>query len=1079
MRQHHGFVRRPACASAAVALLACCTAAWADQAADQAATEAATVGPLQEITVTATRREESLSKVPISITALTQESLDDRGVKDFSEVARFTPGVNFDNSGTNNISIRGISGTGGAGTTGIYIDDTPIQMRALAFSPDEALPKSFDVDRVEVLRGPQGTLFGSGSEGGTVRYITTQPSLTKDSVYARAELSSTQGGDPSYEAGVAAGGPLVQGVFGARLSVWYRRDGGWIDDLDPYTLQTVEHNANHEETELIRLAGLWAPNEHWRVTPSIYYQSRQRHDISTYWPLYSDPGSDRFVNADPNPRNSPDQFYLPALKIEGDLGAVQLISNTSFYHRSNQTGYEGTLYNLGYYQTQNAAPIFLDSPPGSPWLVPFPLLDANGLHVPGLDYRAPSTIDNGQENITQEIRLQSADSNSRLVWTTGLFANENRQTYLEQIHDPMLNQLTEAVLGLPYTDVFCYLNNAGVCTGPDAYDPAFPFDSYFLKTNSKDQQLAIFGELTYAFTEQLKLTVGARESHMKYSFDTLTGGPQLYAPTRAGTGNNAENAFTPKASLQFQADPSDMYYATYAKGFRPGGANNPIPFAACPTDFNNFGITTDPATFNSDSVNSYELGAKNNFNNRVRLATSIYYIQWNNIQQLIVPPVCQISFIANTGNAVAKGADLQADISFTDNLTMELATGYTEARYTEQFRFAAPCPPGGPTGGAPCALSPNPLVTDGDAIVGPSSEAGGGAPAAPFTASRAWSTTSTSPPMTASCASTRSTRGAPSGRPRARTRAARSTTRRILCWRPPPSSSFRTGMQFGPWSLQGFVDNLTNTHSLTDYNYRSAAIPGAPGGVPCRPRPGREPPRARLHVPAEDHRRDVDLPGIAPGFSTWPAARVPWPPARAPPRAGSSARPRAACGARVHLGRGEGRRAAALAGRVALGQPVEHRGELRIAEHRVGGAWNTQQVVAPLGRAHEECEGAGERRHLAGHTVGLGAVATHAVEHVVLGRARGGEAGDGEPPPGRRRLPGRSRDMRYGPAGATLLRCSRTAAPSSLAGRSAASSAAASGASDAGAWSRSNTTKLSTAASWASSRRAKSGMLES
>ena len=129
-------------------------------------------GPLQEIVVTATRHEESLSKVPISVTALTQEAMDVRGIKDILDVARFTPGINIDNSGTNNIAIRGIASTGGAGTTGIYLDDTPIQIRALAFNPDDALPQSFDLDRVEVLRGPQGTLFGAGSEGGTVRYIT-------------------------------------------------------------------------------------------------------------------------------------------------------------------------------------------------------------------------------------------------------------------------------------------------------------------------------------------------------------------------------------------------------------------------------------------------------------------------------------------------------------------------------------------------------------------------------------------------------------------------------------------------------------------------------------------------------------------------------------------------------------------------------------------------------------------------------------------------------------------------------------------------------------------------------------------
>jgi iron complex outermembrane recepter protein len=823
-RDHpHGTIRRRACAAVATTALGCaCASAWGDQQPAQPAEQAAPAG-LQEVVVTATRREQSLSKVPISVTALTQESLDERGIKDFSEVARFTPGVNFDNSGTNNISIRGISGTGGAGTTGIYIDDTPIQMRALAFSPDEALPKSFDIDRVEVLRGPQGTLFGSGSEGGTVRYITTQPSLTKTSVYGRAELATTQGGDLSYEAGVAAGGPLVEGTLGARLTVWYRRDGGWIDQLDPYTLTTVEKNANHEENALIRLAALWAPNEHWSITPSIYYQDRKRHNGEDYWPLYSNPGNNQFVNADPNARNSPDQFYLPALKIEGDIGSARLISNTSFYHRENQTGYEGTLYNLGYYQTQNAAPIFLDSPPTSPWLVPFPLLDANGLHVPGLDYRAPAAIDNGQENITQEIRLQSTDPNARLVWTTGIFLNENRQTYLEQIHDPMLNQLTNLVLGLPYTQVFCVTDpTTGNCV-PFPYDPAYPDDAYFLKTNSKDTQAALFGEVTYGVTERLKATVGARFSHMKYTFDTLTGGPQLYAPTRAGTGDISENAFTPKVSLQFQADPNDMYYATYAKGFRPGGANNPIPNAACPTDFANFGIQTDPATFSSDSVNSFEVGAKNNFNNRVRLATSVYYIRWNNIQQLIVPPVCQISFIANTGNAVAKGADLQADVSVTDNLTLELATGYTDARYTEDFRFSN-------TG-----LDPRPLVTNGDAIIGASSEAGGGQPTAPFTAAlgveyhfnvlsrdtflrvdgeyeaRAkWPTAGLDP---------NSSQFDPASF--------------VL-----PSTVFvsmRGGMQFGPWSLQGFVDNLTNTHDLTAYNYTICSNPGAGPGVACYP----------------------------------------------------------------------------------------------------------------------------------------------------------------------------------------------------------------------------------------------------
>ena len=184
--------------------------AWAAQANSpdnaNAPASAAGSGALEEIVVTATRREESISKVPITITAMSQDMLDQKGIRDFTELVRFTPGVSIDTSGTNAISIRGISSSGGAGTTGIYIDDTPIQMRALGFNPDDTLPKTFDLDRVEVLRGPQGTLFGSGSEGGTVRYIMTQPSVTEESTYARSEASYTQYGQPSCEVGVAHGG---------------------------------------------------------------------------------------------------------------------------------------------------------------------------------------------------------------------------------------------------------------------------------------------------------------------------------------------------------------------------------------------------------------------------------------------------------------------------------------------------------------------------------------------------------------------------------------------------------------------------------------------------------------------------------------------------------------------------------------------------------------------------------------------------------------------------------------------------------------------------------------------------------
>jgi iron complex outermembrane recepter protein len=755
-----------------------------------------TGGPLQEITVTATRHEESLSKVPISVTALTQEAMDLRGIKDFQDIVRFTPGVNVDNSGTNNITIRGIASTGGAGTTGIYIDDTPIQIRGTAFNPDDALPKAFDIDRVEVLRGPQGTLFGAGSEGGTVRYITTQPSLTKNSFYSREEVSYTQGGSINYEAGIAAGGPLIDNTLGARLTVWYRRDGGYIDLINPVSLATVQKNANFDETVLYRLAFIYAPSDQWTITPSIYYQDRYRNQVEDYWPLYSNPSKDQLVSADPSQRSDPDRFYLASMKVEGNLGFAKLISNTSYFHRKEQTGYEGTLYNLGFYQSA----VFVSG--GVSASTPYPLLDATGLHLPpgATDYRSPNSIDNGQQNITQEIRLQSADATSPLFWTAGVFFSTDRQTYLEQIHDPLLNELSMAATGSPYQAWFVDPNTSL----PVEYDPRFPNDSYFLQTKATDKQYAVFAEGTYAFTDQYKLTLGARYSKIKFTNDSLTGGPQLFLPPQTVDVAQTENSFTPKASFSFQQDPRNLYYATYAKGFRPGGANNPVPQAACATDFQNFGITESPPTFRSDTVNSFEVGAKNNIDNRVKIASSIYYIRWNNIQQSVLPPICQITFIANLGTAVAKGGDIQAEIALTDNFTAEIATGYTSARYTQDSTFS------------PGELKP--IVSAGDAIVGQSGEPPG-QPGAPFT-------------FTLGLEYKFNLFDLPSfvrvddeyaSRNKWPSAALDPTTQQSSAGFYPLSStnlaSARAGMNFGGWQAALFVDNLTDTHTVNNYNF--------------------------------------------------------------------------------------------------------------------------------------------------------------------------------------------------------------------------------------------------------------------
>jgi outer membrane receptor protein involved in Fe transport len=797
---------------------------------------------MQEVTVTATRHEESLSKVPISVSAYTQDTMDSKGIRDFTDIARYTPGVTIDSGQTNSISIRGISSSGGAGTTGIYIDDTPIQVRAMGFNPDDTLPKTFDMDRVEVLRGPQGTLFGAGSEGGTVRYIMTQPSLTKASGYARAEAAYTTSGAPSYEAGVAYGAPIIDNTLGFRVSAWYRRDGGYVDRIDPTTLAVVDKNGNHDQTSVLRAAATWAPLSNVTVTPSVIYQDRERNDTSIYWPLYSHVASDTFVSANPTARSEPDKYLLPSLKITADFGATQFVSNSSYYRRRDISGYEGTLYNLSYYQTLGWVGGEGGNAPGSgpyayagtpydgssgpctgPQGVPcYPLLDGNGIHLPAAlaNYRSPSSVTNNQDNVTQEFRLQSNDPAARIVWTVGAFFSINRTYSLEEIHDPMVDQFFDYAYGNTIANVF------GTDTNPDGSSVLPRGDSYYNELVGHDRQLAGFGEAVWGITDKLKLTTGIRYSKTDFTFNAVNDGPQN-GGLGGGTGEQHEKPITERIGVSYQADPNNLFYATYSTGFRIGGANSSIPYDLCSVDFDNFGVTGVPNSYKSDKVKNYEIGAKNNFNNRIRLATSIYYIKWTNIQQTVTLPTCALNYTANLGAAVSEGFDLQAEFAITDSLTLESAIGFNESRYTSSAFPGQPPPAGCGTTIDPAdpRCTQLPLVGKGDAIVGESAT-----PGAPWTITLGAEyrftafgrnsyarldyelqtknnrVTASEDPGTVQYATCTTAAGAVQG-----------------CQYTPSSNAFaslRVGQEFNGWNISGFIDNLFDNHPTTNFNYQ-------------------------------------------------------------------------------------------------------------------------------------------------------------------------------------------------------------------------------------------------------------------
>jgi iron complex outermembrane receptor protein len=655
---------------------------------------------LQEIIVTATRREENLSKVPISITALTQDSMDNLGVKDIADVVRFTPGLSIIDQGNFvSVAIRGIGSSAGASTTGIYIDDTPIQERALS-EASQALPKSFDLDRVEVLRGPQGTLFGAGSEGGTIRYIMKQPSLTTFSSYARSELSFTEGGAPSYEAGVAAGGPLIDGTLGVRASLWYRRDGGWIDLVNPYTQAPVRDNNNYGESTAARIAATWAPSSAISVTPSMVYQDRKLHDLQTYWGVLSDPSSNQFVSGEPTRSPEDDSYGLGSLKITANLGFAQLISNTSGFWREDNNGYDATLYNFGYYQTLGWPP---DGIPFQGSACPthaacYPFVDGSGLHVPPSlrNYQAQGLLTQKQDAFTQEIRLQSKPD-AAIAWTVGAFYSIQRTSSSEQIADPQADQFFEGVFGTTMCTAFGQPCNANGSTHLPNGDR-----SYINNLTSYDRQLAGFGEVVWPLADRLKLTTGVRLSKVDFNSTSFGNGPDNGGPSFA-SGQENGHPITERASLAFQADASNLYYATYSTGFRPGGANAPIPKDVCAVDFKAFGISGAPPSYSSDTVKSFEVGAKASIDNRFKLASSIYYIQWNSIEQQVVLPTCQLLYTANLGTAVSKGADLDLQWAVTDSIIMDAAIGYTSATYSKSVY------PG------PGAITP--IIRKGDAVV--------------------------------------------------------------------------------------------------------------------------------------------------------------------------------------------------------------------------------------------------------------------------------------------------------------------------------------------------------------------------
>lgn len=602
-----------------------------------ASAEPSSADALEEITVTARKRQESVLDVPVSMTVFSSQMLQDYQIQTFTDYATKIPNLSFSyggaaasNVGAGFSSSRGtaIRGITGINATGFYIDDTPVF--------DSMDPRIVDIDRIEVLKGPQGTLYGSGSLGGNVRIITHKPSLTEDSVRYSTQLSDTRYGSADYGAEVAANTVLVPDSVAVRLMGFFNKDSGFLTRTFPSSADpNVRNSADGDgEGNVLggSLAALLKPAEGLEVTLRFMYQ----REYTLGWPVAFAPlpafqvisyTLDRSIDAR---EGSSDRWTLPAIDVAYAGQGWSLASSSSYFERASfdqENGTEGTTYALA---------------------------GAGFTALPGIPL------------------MWFADIN------TTRFAHETRISF-----DPIHH--VSGIFGVYYA------NKHLAILLPPAYTPGlaasglWPNDnSYSYVGSNPTSEIAGFGELYVSLAPQLTLTVGARKYRLKEESTSVSDGffqgAQVLQPLTSST----ETGISPKYALDFHFNPDAMVYASASKGFRPGGINNPLP-DTCTPELTALGQTQESAKrFKSDSVWNYELGAKADLlERRLSVTAAIFQVEWNQIQQPIYLPICAFSITGNSGAARNRGAEFEVNHRPMDGLNLRAAAGYLDAKISE------------------------------------------------------------------------------------------------------------------------------------------------------------------------------------------------------------------------------------------------------------------------------------------------------------------------------------------------------------------------------------------------------------
>ncbi|MBA4793839.1 MAG: TonB-dependent receptor [Phenylobacterium sp.] len=579
---------------------------------------------VEEIIVTATKREESVREISGSVSAVSGAQLEALGAQSYADYIARTPGVVFNEfqPGTSHVVIRGVATSSGnvqgQGTTGYYINEVPLTEPGWTIVIPDI--DAFDVDHVEILRGPQGSLFGSASMGGAVNYVANKADASGYDAEVEGTLSQTKNADLGGGLKGMINIPIIEDTLAVRAVGTYRNDPGYLDNVG-----IGEDGSSDITISGGRLSVVWTPSDATELSWMSLYQKTEADDAPYRNPAIGDLARSTAL-AEPNDTD----VTLHSLRLDQDFGFATLTALAAYQEKSQDFLFDYTPWRSAY----NA--------------------DL------GLNLTSPLYIESGgeSEGKSLEVRLAS-NGEGRFEWLFGGMYYESDKFLYEQIG--------AAGAAAAFDASPLYGPGSGAVISPDGEI----FNAYF--TDLKAKETALFGEASFNFTPELKLMVGGRlfkteidSVSTRVGFSTYPGAPVVEATV------DEQDGFSPKVSLTYAPNDDFMVYGLYSEGFR-FGTPNMQGLSSYPV----------PSGSESDSLKNYEVGVRSNLlNDALLLDATAFYIDWSDIQLRLLTPD-NYNYAANGGAAKIKGLEVSASYSPTPQLDLQSTVTWMEARLDE------------------------------------------------------------------------------------------------------------------------------------------------------------------------------------------------------------------------------------------------------------------------------------------------------------------------------------------------------------------------------------------------------------